>query len=535
MIKHKKKFITFLSLLIIFFLGILTERFQIDNKINIFFKNVYDKTSRSFYSFFTSNELSIYLEPKEYKKIIEIRKKSLEQTKLTKDLERWSSGKILYEDINREMQVRLKGVFPDHWSDSEQWSLKVKINNDSQPIKGLYRFALQPPKTTSYIYEWLFMKALEKENLFSLGVDYVDVKMNENNIGVYALIGQISDELIEKNKKVISPIIGFDSELWVLEQIQSNKIYSQGVIKKENSTEDSYYRVKINPIQFSINDKDNSLKNLKSAINLLESFRQGKLKTSETFDTDQLAKIMALRALLGSSQFDWLDTKFYYNPITKLLEPISKEIHVDLENNYKVYYPTWWIDSSKPRPDYEMNKDFFIDDIYKDKIFYDKYLKQLNKFSKIKYFENLISENKDEFNLYLKKIKKNYPTKKIFSYDHLEITRLRIANFLNPIQNLNAYFSNYDNGILKLNISNLQRLPIILKGLQLSDGSKMFFDEEIFIDGRKPFLPVKIEDIIINCNFKSNCKKTNIENQKIIFQILGQDQNKYVSISPFYR
>ena len=244
---------------------------------------------------------------------------------------------------------------------------------------------------------------------------------------------------------------------------------------------------------------------------------------------------MALRALLGSSQFDWLDTKFYFNPKTKLLEPISKEIHVDLENNYKVYYPTWWIDSSKPRPDYEMNKDFFIDDIYKDKIFYDKYLKQLNKFSKIKYFENLISENKDEFNLYLKKIKKNYPTKKIFSYDHLEITRLRIANFLNPIQNLNAYFSNYDNGILKLNISNLQRLPIILKGLQLSDGSKMFFDEEIFIDGRKPFLPVKIEDIIINCNFKSNCKKTNIENQKIIFQILGQDQNKYVSISPFYR
>ena len=32
-------------------------------------------------------------------------------------------------------------------------------------------------KTTSYIYEWLFMKALEKENLFSLGVDYVDVKI----------------------------------------------------------------------------------------------------------------------------------------------------------------------------------------------------------------------------------------------------------------------------------------------------------------------------------------------------------------------
>ena len=52
--------------------------------------------------------------------------------------------------------------------------------------------------------------------------------------------------------------------------------------------------MKINPIQFSVNDKE-IFKNLKSAINLLESFRQGKLKTSETFDTDQLAKIMALK------------------------------------------------------------------------------------------------------------------------------------------------------------------------------------------------------------------------------------------------
>ena len=92
-------------------------------------------------------------------------------------------------------------MFADHWSDSEQWSFKVKIENNSKPLKELYRFALQPPKTTSYLYEWLFMKALEKENLFSLGIDFIDLKINENHLGVYALIGQISDELIRKNEK----------------------------------------------------------------------------------------------------------------------------------------------------------------------------------------------------------------------------------------------------------------------------------------------------------------------------------------------
>ena len=63
----------------------------------------------------------------------------------------------------------------------------------------------------------------------------------------------------------------------------------------------------------------------------------------------------------------------------------------------------------------------------------------------------------------------------------------------------------------------------------------MILDKEIFVNGRKPFLPTKIKDIKINCNFISNCKKTNIENQKLIFQILGQDKDKYASISPFYR
>ena len=70
------------------------------------------------------------------------------------------------------------------------------------------RFALQSPKTTSYIYEWLFAKALEKENLFSLGADFIDVNINDKNLGAYMLIGQISKEVIKKNNKKIAPIIG---------------------------------------------------------------------------------------------------------------------------------------------------------------------------------------------------------------------------------------------------------------------------------------------------------------------------------------
>jgi hypothetical protein len=85
MIKSKKKILTSLIILLIFFSGILTERFQIDNKIEFALKNSYDKISRLIYTFLPRKEISILIEPKEYQKIVEIRKKSLKQKKLTKD------------------------------------------------------------------------------------------------------------------------------------------------------------------------------------------------------------------------------------------------------------------------------------------------------------------------------------------------------------------------------------------------------------------------------------------------------------------
>ena len=107
----------------------------------------------------------------------------------------------------------------------------------------------------------------------------------------------------------------------------------------------------------------------------------------------------------------------------------------------------------------------------------------------------------------------NYPTKKVFSKEHLEITRLRIQNYLNPVQNLNVYFNKYNDGYLSLNVSNLQRLPIKIIGLKMNDGTKIELASEYFLDGRKPFLPVNLVNLEVNCSFKSSCKKKEYKNR----------------------
>ena len=136
MIKFKKIYINLFFIIIIFFAGLLTERFQLDNKLSNIFKNTYDNFSRLIYTLLPREEISIIIAPKEYKKIIEIREKSIIQTKLTKDLEKWSKGKLYSKDHEHDIQIRLKGVFPDHWIDKNQWSFKVKIKDKSKSFNG---------------------------------------------------------------------------------------------------------------------------------------------------------------------------------------------------------------------------------------------------------------------------------------------------------------------------------------------------------------------------------------------------------------
>lgn len=531
----KKKLLYFVGVLLIFISGLLTERFQLDNRLISFSKLGIDSVYRFFYSFSNNKKVEILIDQKEYNKILTTRKKAMEKGLLQEQMQTWAEAKLISEDSKRDIRVRLKGVFPDHWQDNKRWSFKVRVKNNFKNFNDFSRFNLQPPETSSFIYEWLLMKALDKENLISLKTDYYDLFINGTSRGLYMFQGGISKQILDLNKRKIGPIVGFSKQLFLREYERSQELVKKGLTGSLNSTEDSFFRSKIEPVQFSFKDNNEEQKKyLKKAIFLLESFRNGDKKPSEVFELEKLIKIMVIRALLGSSEFDYRDTKFYFNPNTQLLEPITKESHVDLNLNFKDHYFSWWIDSTNIKPHRPSNKNFFLDIIYSDKKFHKAYLEELDKMSQVKYFKNIIDDNQKDFKKYLKLLKMNYPTKKIFSYDQLEINRLRIQEFLNPVQGLSVYFSEYKKNILKLNISNLQRLPVEIIGLELKDGKKIQLTKPLYLEGKKPQSPNKNFIIEFDCLFKEECKKILINEQKLLFRILGQKKAKKAEISMHY-
>ena len=172
--------------------------------------------------------------------------------------------------------------------------------------------------------------------------------------------------------------------------------------------------------------------------------------------------------------------------------------------------------------------------LYKDKKFYEEYLKQLNHYSSNNFYTKLIENNKKEFDNNINILKNNFPTKKIFSYEHLMVMEKRVQDLLSPIVGLNSYFEDFSEGIVKIKIQNIQRLPIKVTGLRFDDGAEIIKEIPIIIDGKQPLKSAKTYTFEVDCKNSSNCDKNLIQNQKILYRVLGQSNERLGMIQPFY-
>ena len=525
----------FIFLLFIFFFGIWTERFDLKNYIINFSKEIINIGSNRIFSIFGKNvdKLVIDINYENYSKILSSREKSIKSYRASEDIHKWVGANMTLNNEKYKIRLKLKGVHSEHWKDPKKWSFKIKLL-ENKAIDGFKRFSIQQPKTRDYLYEWLFMKVLEKEGLIFHRVKFLETNVNGENLGIYFLEEQHSKQLIENNKRREGPIIGLDKNLWINE---ANNLKDLTI----NVLGDSFWRAKIKPVQFN-EEKIGTEQELylKNAINLFEDFRNNRNKLNQTFDISQLAKLMAVKAMFGSSEFDWRDIKFYYNPITALLEPIGREVHID--KNFS-NINAWWI--------YNENNIFGSSDdlkfpslLFSDKKFYELYLTELFRLTEKNYINEIINENKNQYKQLKTLLKLNFPTEDIITLDHFENTKNIIRKTLDPIQGINAYYLDYKNNKLIFSIQNTQRLPVILKNLILSDNQILPLDKTYLIDGKGHNKPVKNFSITVSCESiknKSICEK-NIDNNdfikdnsKISYNVLGQKKEKKTDILKFYK
>jgi len=316
---------------------------------------------------------------------------------------------IRYNDEDYKGSLRLKGDWTDHL-EGLKWSYRIKLAND-RTIQGMRKFSVHHPGSRGYLNEWLYHKAIKQEGLIGLRYDFLEgflqVKVRNKdttqtkNVGIYAIEETFDKRLIENNGRKVGIIFKLTEAVMWRESAKISKINRITGAEVEGKHNPRYSTNNMIVTAYSLSSifADSTLsKQFKLAKNLLNKYKSGELKISQVFDIEKTAKFTVITNLFGGSHgLAAHNARWYYNPISSLIEPIA----FDGNSGYKL----------------EVFRDYWISE--NDAEFQQAKVEALEEFSQADYLENLKTNYQQELDRLSKDMRIEFKEESIISLDIL--------------------------------------------------------------------------------------------------------------------
>ena len=453
--------------------------------------------------------ITIDIKHKHYQKLAYNRKVALERRVLFPDCRDEVPATIRYNGDSIKVKLRLKGDLNDHWKDKNKWSFRIKVKGENS-IFGMKLFSIQQPLTRGYLNEWVFHKLLKYSDFLTIRYDFIGVTLNGKNLGIYAIEESFEKRLVENNNYRDGVILKFDDSSLFFDVNNTYKL-----IYDSSSAYLPIDTYQTNKIEENVLYKNQ----FNIAKNLLESFRRKELPVNQVFNVQRIAMLFAITDLFGiHHSTNQSNIRFYYNPITSLFEPIGFDnsgiMSISIEKlqaeNPEVYY---WISL-----------------FFKDKIFFEEYVKALEKISDKEYLDTFFNVINEEYDEKLNILHKSFPwyqfghKKKILYYNQEYIRKA-----LNPLTCLFAYFHKSSKNRLELELGNCQSIPIEIINVSYQDSIIFLPENEILLTGKFSSL-IDCQNIIFSIPENFTFTDTMISDLKVHYKLLGTTRLRYESI-----
>jgi len=435
-------------------------------------------------------------------------------------------GKITIGGKTAKIKIRLKGDGVEHLY-NDKWSFRVRVK-DEETILGMKQFSLQHPEQRYYMGEWLFHNILKTEDVISLRYKFVSLSLNGKNLGIYSLEEHFEKRLIEHNQRREGPIVKFDESLWWAERLLVKGYMRDRLMPGAGD----YYSLPVDAFQTKKTlKKPNLYKNFIQAQYLLNSFRNEELAASKVFDIKKLGFFLALCDVFGeqhsihTNQF-----RFYYNPVTSLLEPIPYDMNAGRPDN-KLYKILGVWTHEDHNNDSGGGRAFVLSSLFKDYDLWNYYVKSLIKISRPDYFKNIFKSLNNEWKKNISILYKEFPAY-YFSKKFLYQNQDYIDKILNPVKGLHAYFQKGQNQNIVLSVGNIQQIPIEI--LSLSYKKSHFFkpSKTIYLPSRIS-KPASYHNITFISHDKTDFSNKFIADLKINYKLVGQNKIRQADIFPW--
>jgi len=518
-----------------------TNLFGIKSKIETTVKSIAAENVKIPFNYISGKfsdpeKIFINIDFEDYEKLKFKREQALERGILVSTDEDYVPAIITYGNKEVRVRIRLKGDMPMHFS-GDKWSFRINVRGDDT-LFGMQTFSIQDPKAREYLDEWVYHYALKQEGILSMRYNFVDVTINGDHKGIYNLEENFDKYLIEANNRREGPIIKFDESVYWDELLQEKAYFPDA----QYITSNFYPATKIDSFKTtSMLEDPVKLEQFNKAKNLLESFRDGKLKAHEVFDVDLTAKYFAIGTVLGAPHASyWRNIRFYYNPITSLLEPIGYDAaistNVDEAGILAESFPKSIEISTFPYANstYSPHLEDVYDGFFSDPIFYEKYVQELEIISKTSYLDDLFEGMDEEINKYTKIIHSEKPTYHFFKENFYNRQKY-IQRILSPATAVNAYYAgeNSQKNTLKINIGNIYSLPIEIIDVRYENSIFEFEQEKIILQPKKPDELVNYDTFEVKIPNSIQWKDEFKQNLKINYKIFGANEIKTEEILPW--
>ncbi len=366
-----------------------------------------------------------------------------------------------------DVKLRLKGDWVDHL-EGDKWSFRIHITEDDGAVLGMRRFSLQAPETRNFVSEWAYHQNLFLEDILTTRYFFLNVVVNGEHKGIYALEESFTEDLLESQNRREGVIIRLDEDqMWANRALfEKDDLFEAAAsyIGFFWQTEGAQYN-EITPFRGNRIDRNEVLsEELEKAIELLYSFNRGEISANQVLDEKLWGRYYAITDLWAAGHGAiWHNERFYYNPLTGLLEPVAFD-GVALSSFY-----------NKNELAFPFSKEVFFNTPGVQKA----YLETLERITTPEYIEMLKKEFGDEVGEYYSLLVKEYESKNIpvppllkSPWETLSLRSDILSRNLNPAQPIrgNYHLVEEDNTIfVALDLVNTMILPVRINKIAIGN------------------------------------------------------------------
>ncbi len=370
--------------------------------------------------------INMYIDQSDFGKIHEKRLTAFENQVLVNTDEDYSNLLLFYGNESLNGKYRLKGDLLDHIQ-GDKWSFRIKLKKGFA-WEHLRTFSIQNPLTRHFLYEWLAHKIYDDEDVLTTRYGFIPLRINNKSLGIYAWEEHFEKQLIESRNRREGPILRFDESIFWQRVLE-------GKTTGKNWNIDYFSAASIIPFkQGQVTSDSLKVMQLEEGQKLMLQYKNHTQPVSKVFDVKKLAQYYALVDITQAYHgFTWHNQRFYYNPVTCLLEPIAFDGYIEGGIYKRFEERITGMVSPVNIADYN-KEELLLFQPFTDSLFTQKYLACLERYSSNEFINSVVKKYEAEVDSLSGELKKEFPFY-AFNFDYLKSQAQWINENLDEIRN----------------------------------------------------------------------------------------------------